>query len=666
MTAFTPRPLGRRDWIQAALVAAIVFALYAATSPRTVAFEDDGLFILAAYFLGVAHPPGYPLFVLIGKLFTFLPFGSVAYRVHLASGFFGGLTCGVLWLCVRTMLESRPAAYLAAFALGFSPVFWSQAIIAEVYTLNAFLFLTLTLLALRGAPLPWLAFLFGLSLTDHWPLMGLAAPAFLALLWPRRAELLRRLPLLAALGVLGLAPYVWMVVHSWSWLPISYYGPLQTLGELWHMVSRGGYETTDRSLSAGLLDRILFFEYLGSQVLMQFAVIGTLIAAVGFAVQRRFLGTSVAIFLTIAFVMPTIVLLSLLHFDYDSVTTHVYHVYPLPAYAVMAIWLALGFSWLEQRYRLRPAQAAAACAVLLAAVLAVGSRPNLLWDYDWEARYAKTVLRMLPENAVLFVRGDVDMAPIGYLYLVEGWRPDIELYHSSGRVLGNRLFHALRTREDEAQKILRNFIEEKDVPVEFTLEFFSGYAHRDHWLAIEVDKDSRDPKKIAIEIPEDAVRFFEESIASPHEKNPWVAFHQDELRRRYALLLARQLDHGAARDERSKRHLALLLEDFYGALGIAEGLMASDHGYAPAQVADALQRAGRLMPSDATKAHRASYFYLRGLLRLDQGDKAGAIRDFQTSLEVWPSPDNRAHRPLKDLTGPLGPEPLVDGSRAGH
>ena len=48
----------RADWLQAGAVALALLALYAATSPRTVALEDDGLFILSSYFLGVEHPPG--------------------------------------------------------------------------------------------------------------------------------------------------------------------------------------------------------------------------------------------------------------------------------------------------------------------------------------------------------------------------------------------------------------------------------------------------------------------------------------------------------------------------------------------------------------------------------------------------------------------------------
>ncbi len=641
----------RRDWLESGLIAAALFALYAATAPRTVALEDDGLFVMGAYYLGIGHPPGYPLFMLIGKLFTFLPFGSIAYRVHLVSAFFGGLTCAVLWLCARTLVSGRAPAYVAALGLGLSPVFWSQATIAEVYTLNTFFLVTLILLALRGAPLVLIAFVYGLSLSNHWPLMGLVTPAFFALLWPRRVELVRKLPLLVVVAVLGLAPYAWMVVRSWSWVPISYNGPLESFSEFWFVLSRKGYAHVDASVSWSWLDRIKFFEFMTGQVFYQFAIVGTLLAAVGCAVQRRLLGTPKALFLTIAFVMPSYVLLMMLRFDYDAIYRHVFHVYPLPTYAIAALWMAIGLGWLIERYRLRPSRAAAAAVGTLALVGVVGGHDNLFNDEEWGARYAKTVLSILPKDAVLFVRGDVDLAPISYFYLIEGWRPDIELYHSAGRVLGNRLFLPLRTTTADAQDIIRKFIDEKQVPVTFTMETYSAYASRDHWLYIEVDKSSRDAKKVTIDIPEEAVRFFEESVADVHESNAWVAFHQNELRRRYGVLLGQRLPRKTPPDARTRRHIELLSANYFGALGLAEGLMDNKDGYSAAEVNGLLERAAALMPSDANKAHKARYFDVRGALRLDLGDKQGAERDFQTSLEVWPSPENPAERPLKDLKG---------------
>src|SRR5215831_11841034 len=349
----------RADWAQAGLVAVALFAVFASTAIRTVGSEDDGLFILSSYFLGIEHPPGYPLFTLIGHLFSFLPFASVAYRVHLVSAVFGALTGGVAWLCARSLLPGRLPAYLAALGLGLSPVFWSQAVIAEVYTLNTFFLLVLMYLGLQACPpaasssgpdsqprlLPWMALIFGLSLSNHYPLMLLVAPGFVVLLWPLRAELLKRFPLLLLLVIVGLLPYAWLVFRSWQALPISFYGSLETLPEIWFFLSRSGYVGVDHSVSAGWLDKIKFFEFLTSQLFVQFAVVGTLLAAAGFAVQWRVLGKRVSAFLTVAFLGPTVLLVLMLGFDYGAIGAHVFHVYPLPAYAIAALWMGLGLTW---------------------------------------------------------------------------------------------------------------------------------------------------------------------------------------------------------------------------------------------------------------------------------------------------------------------------------
>jgi hypothetical protein len=440
-----------------------------------------------------------------------------------------------------------------------------------------------------------------------------------------------------------------MVVRSWSWLPISYSGPLESFAEIWHVLSRQDFSGVDQSASANWLDRIRFFEFLGTQLLYQFALVGTALAGVGCAISRRVLGDRVALFLGIAFLMPSVVLLLLLGFDYDSVHRHIFHVYPLPAYAVAALWMALGFTWVMERYRLRHGQALAAGVGTLALIGAVGGRANLLGDQEWGARYAQTVLRLLPKDAVLFVRGDFDLSPIGYFYLVEGWRPDIELYHSAGRVFGNRLFHPLRTNAAGAQQVLSELIDKKQVPVTFTMETYGGNAQVDHWLYIEVDKSSRDPRKVTIDVPEEAARFFDDSVAAVREPNAWVAFNQDELRRRYAMLLAQQLPRGAPPDARSARQLAAASQDYFGALGIAEGLITNKNGYSGRDATRAIDTAARLMPSDATKQHRSKFFHVRALLRLDLGDRQGAVRDLQTALDVWPAADNDALGVLRGL-----------------
>jgi len=653
-----PVASARRDWLLAGVIAAAMFVLYAATSPRSISLEDDSMFVLSSYFLGIEHPPGYPLFTLIGHVFTFLPFGSVAYRVHLASALFGALTCALAWLCARVLIPGRLPALVVALGLGVSPVFWSQAVIAEVYTLNTFFFLGLVLMALHACPangpqraalLPWMALVFGLSLSNHWPLMLLVAPAFVVLLWPLRVELARRFGTLAFLVMLGLLPYVWLIRRSWQPLPISFDGPLETLPEVWYFISRAGYAGIDHSSAATWLDRIKFFEYQAGQVLLQFAFAGALIAAAGFAVQWRSLGRRVAAFLTIAFFMPSFGLLVLLGFDYDSIHKHVFHVYPLPAYTVVALWMGLGFAWLLTRYPASARLARAAAAALVALIAAVGAHWNLFDDDSWGARYAQALLETLPRNAIVFGQGEADLGSLAYFLMIENQRPDLTLYHSKGLVLGNRLFHPLRTDEAAAQRELAEFIDAQTDPVVFTLDYYLLYARREHWLFMEVDKSSRDPRHAVVDIPPEARRFFDESVAGPLNRNAWIAMLQGELRRRYAMLFAQALPRNGPADAQASAELQRLAGDFFGALGLAEGLMLNEAGYSVAAVGGYLERASELAPSDVTKDHLSRFFYLRGALRANMGDQAGAVRDFDTAFTMWPVAENKAIKPLEDL-----------------
>lgn len=659
--AAAPNDSGKpaHDWLQASLVAVALCALYAATASRGVITEDDSLFVLSSYFLGIEHPPGYPLFTLMGYLFSHLPLATVAYRVHLVSVLFGGLTCGLAWLCAKRLTGSSVAAYLAAFALGASPVFWSQALIADVYTFNTFFLVVIMLLGLRicpaRGPLPtveeqgrllgWMAFLFGLSLSNHWPLMLLVAPAFLVLLWPVRILILRKLWLLLPLVLAGLLPYAWMVYRSWMPVPISFVGPLESVREVWAFISRQGYAEVDHSLSANWLDHVKFFRFMMGQLVLQFALVGTLLAIAGSAVQWRLVGRRVGAFLTIAFFMPSFVLILLLGFDYGRQSAHVFEVYPLPSYVVAALWLALGFDWAVQRWALRPLQARLVAAALGVLIAAVGARENLLADEDWVGAYARTMLEILPKDAVVVGQGEADLGPMAYLQMIEGERPDVTFYQAKGLILGNRLFHSMRTDDRTQQRALNEMVDAQTAPVVFTpfaLDRFGPYARKDHWLFVEVDKSAKDPADVSIEIPPAAVRFFETSVARSRTTNGWLVHLQGVLRNRYATLLARSIPRDHPPSPRQQRDLNLLRHDFYGALGLAEGYLARRDGYSIGTVAGLLERASLLMPSDVGKAYKSHFFYLRGILRSEAGDRAGALADFDTAFSLWQVGENPA------------------------
>ena len=133
------------------------FALYVKTLAPTVSFFDSGELIAAAATLGVAHPPGYPLYVLLGWLFSHLPVGVVAYRLNLMSACFGALAALMAHSLTYLLLaeRTRPASHddspdpermlqpvfsmIAGLTFAYSLTHWRQSLVAEVYALNAFL-----------------------------------------------------------------------------------------------------------------------------------------------------------------------------------------------------------------------------------------------------------------------------------------------------------------------------------------------------------------------------------------------------------------------------------------------------------------------------------------------------------------------------------------------
>jgi Protein of unknown function (DUF2723) len=121
-----------RDGLAAAGLGAGFFVLYGLTLCRTVFWYDSAELVTAAVTLGVTHPPGYPLYTLIGHLFTWLPLDP-ATAVNLMSASFAALAVGLVFLVVRQLGLDRVPAVIGAATLGASRLFWSNALVAEVY-----------------------------------------------------------------------------------------------------------------------------------------------------------------------------------------------------------------------------------------------------------------------------------------------------------------------------------------------------------------------------------------------------------------------------------------------------------------------------------------------------------------------------------------------------
>jgi tetratricopeptide (TPR) repeat protein len=161
------------------------FHLYSAGG-ALVPYRDTGEMTAAIHTLGVAHPPGYPAYVLAGKAFSWVPAGHVTYRINVLSALAAALAGTILFLLLA---KTSVAAGLGAAGLwATSPIFWELSSVSEMYTLGALALAILFHLAGRDRP-GWalLFFVWGLSLGTRTDLL-LLAPAFLFLAWQSRVS----------------------------------------------------------------------------------------------------------------------------------------------------------------------------------------------------------------------------------------------------------------------------------------------------------------------------------------------------------------------------------------------------------------------------------------------------------------------------------------------
>jgi hypothetical protein len=654
----------RREWPHPLGVFVLVLALYAATASRTVCLEDDGLFVLAAKGLGLPQPPGYPLLVLLGKLFTLLPFGSLAYRVHLASAAFGAATCAVLWLVLQHLFRDRIAAWAGALLLGVSAEFWSQAIIAEVYTLNTLLFFLTAYLILdfgvtrRPRTLYLLSATYGLSLANHWPLMGLSTLCLFLLLLPRWREVLPRLPLAAGIAVLcAAAPYAWMVWRSHQHPEVSFYGPIGSASELWYFFSRKGFGDVDVSRTAGSSDRLRFLGFLLRESGRQFTVVGAALAAVGLWSSWRRLPGTLAWALLAGFLGSSFLLLGLLAFDYERLYQAVFRVYPLIPYGLMVIWLVLGGRLLLARLRPAPLRAAAWGALVLA-TLALHWRDNQRAGYGFARDYARTVLGSLEKDAILFVHGDMDTFPIAYERLAEGFRPDVTLYNDQGLLFDDRLFEHTATL-DEKNRRMGELVRGVARPVYFTDSVLTGFSMEDGGLCLRVRKDVPPGRMFFSLAPE--TRAFIDRMEDDAPRDTWTALRRDALRRRLAKLLASfrffepelYASSGMAATHQRLEGTA------QGLLGSLDALTTPDTGLDVAAILGLADRAEAALDPLAPKKERAFPAYARGRALRDAGRLDEAVAAFRASFRIYPSHENPAVLPLLEGMADQGRGPEV-------
>jgi hypothetical protein len=387
--------------------------------------------IAAAAVLGVAHPTGYPTYLLLVHLFQQLPVGSLALRAHL----FSAVAAIGAALCVAATVRALPgsegraglvAGGVAALWFGLSPVFWSQAVVAEVYTLNALCMgLLVWWLARQHTEPPvsgwgWRGrlLLVGLALGNHITLLLPAVVWLLAELARRPPEsrlwaLVRGLPWL---GV-GLLVYLYVPLRAAAHPPINWGGADEWAG-FWWLLSGAEY----RGLAFGLPPEFLFERVRAWAALLvqQFGVVGLAVGFFGLLYgldsARRFAWLSAG--LTLAY--------SVFAITYNTADSFAYL---LPAYLLFAVWIGAGLARLAALLNARRPEL---LPVVLGALLLFIGGSALLARQQVDASddrragvFAQMVLRDAPPRALVLTLGDRDTFPLWYYHFALGQRPDM-------------------------------------------------------------------------------------------------------------------------------------------------------------------------------------------------------------------------------------------------
>lgn len=432
-----------RDHLWHILPATICLGAYLATlAPGVYAFDSAEL-ATGAYSLGIVHPTGYPTYLLLGKLITYLPIGSIAYRVNLLSAVLGSLTVWMVARVIHRLTDDKLASALGALSLGFLHAFWTMSVVAEVYTLHTLLFaLAISLLlgwmeTQRRALLLALALVLGLSLTNHVS-SALLLPGFAIVVLMRgdRRDLIRFAPAFLAVFVMGLIPYAYLPLRDMASPELnyvrSYYGiDLQSWQGLYWMVSGQAYRIFAFSYDlGGYLQELLGF---GASMLRGYTALGLILAGVGaFTLYRR---------------ENVLGLASIWWFGMTGLFFSGYAVADkytmfLAAYVVVSIWLGVGLSWLRSEpvpvlSRLpsipmnvsRRTINALSIGMLISVFVFTIGRVDKSHASEGDL-FARQVLSGLEPGAVVMAQWS-SAVTLEYYRDVEGLRPDVEIFNRS-------------------------------------------------------------------------------------------------------------------------------------------------------------------------------------------------------------------------------------------
>jgi hypothetical protein len=430
-------------------IALFVFVLYLNTLAPTVLYYDRPAMFDSAMLqtevavLGIGHPTGYPTYMMLTHLFTYLPVGDVAYRTNLASMVYGVAAVVVVYLVGLRLSSGRVVAAAAgALAFGVGETFWSQAVIAEVYTLDA-LFVSLTIFALlvwrdsrEDRYLLLSAFLVGLSLTHHLT-CGLLIPAGLAFVYLANNRRLPNISLLlksVGLFLVGLIPYVYLPVRAVMDAPLNESDP-SSLERFLLLITGASYlpvlfDSDIQHLVSSLEFEDFFSraQLYGGYLFGQFPLVLILVGALGI-LRMVFADRATTALLGTLFLGTLLFVLAYLKFGVED-----FYVFFIPAHLVFSLWIAAGLGFLlrwpedlETRSLILKRASLLALSVLALVTPLVGVQETYKAQDRSQDYKGRQILEAVAQGTKLNATVLHHRSPLWYMVLVERQRRDLKL-----------------------------------------------------------------------------------------------------------------------------------------------------------------------------------------------------------------------------------------------
>lgn len=434
-----------------AALAVSLFAAYLGTLAPGLTWanggSDGGDLIAATATGGVPHPGGYPLYLLLARVFQFLPLGSLAFRTNLMSATAAVLAALLIYEIVAhaRMADSkraRLAGMAAGYAFGLAPLVWSQAVITEVYTLQAFLTALILYLYTRPFRPPqaarkqrdsWRGLVLGLSVGNHVTILLLVPAALILgsiqerggresgtngkLSWRAdlkfdRSAFLRQSAALAA----GLSIYLLLPLRALGQPPVNW-GNVVTPARFWWLISGQLYQSYYLHFNlSGLWERAHTWAEL---LIDQLGLPGLLLGLIGLFV----FGVCSRLYALTGWIAAISLIFLFFYRSNDA------YVYLIPVLMSFAIWVGLGLESLLGPITLRRPILSTGLGLILVAYF-IG-RSVVHWravDASADQRaesFGREVLSAAPQNAIVFARGDEAVFSLWYFHFALGERQDL-------------------------------------------------------------------------------------------------------------------------------------------------------------------------------------------------------------------------------------------------